>query len=137
MSWRENVIVPPEGRSVVGVKARVTGTEDLPAMRSVEAIVKDTDEIPDGGMVYKSTASDAAAPAALVLVYSSREDGQVASRCGRRMMAAYAELSRQPSPMCSGDPIRSAHYQDHNGRILATQQMAGSAAHNGKRKYGI
>ena len=38
-------MVPPEGRGVVGVKARVTGTEDLPAMRSNEAMTKDTDAI--------------------------------------------------------------------------------------------
>jgi hypothetical protein len=41
------VTVPPEGIGVVGVKARVTGTEDLPAMRSDEAMVKDTDETRD------------------------------------------------------------------------------------------
>ena len=39
-------MVPPEGIGVVGVKARVMGTDDLPAMRSDDAIVKDTDEIP-------------------------------------------------------------------------------------------
>ncbi len=33
-----SVTVPPEGRSVVGVKANVMGTEGLPAMRSVEFI---------------------------------------------------------------------------------------------------
>ncbi len=38
------VKVPPEGIGVVGVKARVKGTDDLPAMRSDEAMVKDTDE---------------------------------------------------------------------------------------------
>ena len=38
-------MVPPEGRSVVGVKERVTGTEALPAMRSDEAMTKDTDLI--------------------------------------------------------------------------------------------
>ena len=37
-------MVPPEGIGVVGVKARVTGTDDLPAMRSDEAMMKDTDE---------------------------------------------------------------------------------------------
>jgi hypothetical protein len=41
------VIVPPEGIGLVGVKARVTGTDDLPAMRSDEAIMKDTDETRD------------------------------------------------------------------------------------------
>ena len=35
-------MVPPEGRGVVGVKERVTGTEALPAMRSDEAMTKDT-----------------------------------------------------------------------------------------------
>ena len=40
-------MVPPEGIGVVGVKARVTGTDDLPAMRSDEAMVKDTDETRD------------------------------------------------------------------------------------------
>jgi hypothetical protein len=38
------VMVPPEGIGVVGVKARVTGTDDLPAMRSDEAMMNDTDE---------------------------------------------------------------------------------------------
>jgi hypothetical protein len=38
------VMVPPEGIGVVGVNARVTGTENLPTMRSDEAIAKDTDE---------------------------------------------------------------------------------------------
>jgi len=41
------VMVPPEGIGVVAVKARVTGTDDLPAMRSDEAMVKDTDETRD------------------------------------------------------------------------------------------
>jgi hypothetical protein len=36
-------MVPPAGRGVAGVKDRVTGTEALPAMRSVEAIANDTD----------------------------------------------------------------------------------------------
>jgi len=36
------VMVPPEGRGVVGVKERVTGTEALPAMRSDEAMTNDT-----------------------------------------------------------------------------------------------
>ena len=36
-------MVPPEGIGVVGVKARVTGTEDLPETRSDEAMVKETD----------------------------------------------------------------------------------------------
>ena len=40
-------MVPPEGIGVVGVKARVTGTDDLRAMRSDEAMVKDTDETRD------------------------------------------------------------------------------------------
>ena len=35
-------MVPPEGRGVVGVKERVTGTEALPAMRSNEAMTNDT-----------------------------------------------------------------------------------------------
>ena len=39
------MMVPPEGRRVVGVKERVTGTEDLPAMRSDEAMANDTDLI--------------------------------------------------------------------------------------------
>ena len=38
-------MVPPEGRGVVGVKERVTGTEALPAMRSNEAMTNDTDLI--------------------------------------------------------------------------------------------
>ena len=38
-------MVPPEGRGVVGVKERVTGTEALPATRSDEAMSKDTDLI--------------------------------------------------------------------------------------------
>jgi hypothetical protein len=38
------VMVPPMGTAEVGVKARVTGTEDLPTMRLEEAIVRDTDE---------------------------------------------------------------------------------------------
>jgi hypothetical protein len=37
------VMVPPEGTVEVGVKARVMGTEDLPTMRSEEAMVKYTD----------------------------------------------------------------------------------------------
>ncbi len=37
-------MVPPLGIGFVGVNARVTGTEDLPAMRSDEAMVKDTNE---------------------------------------------------------------------------------------------
>jgi len=49
------VMVPPEGRSVVGVKARLMDTEDLPARRSDDAMTNDTDETRDGGMVYKST----------------------------------------------------------------------------------
>ena len=48
-------MVPPEGRGVVGVKERVTGTEALPAMRSDEAMSNDTDETRYRGMVYKST----------------------------------------------------------------------------------
>ena len=48
-------MVPPEGRGVVGVKERVTGTEALPAMRSDEATTNDTDQTRDRGMVYKST----------------------------------------------------------------------------------
>jgi len=36
-------MVPPEGRGVVGVKARVTSTEALPARRSDEAMTNDTD----------------------------------------------------------------------------------------------
>ena len=35
-------MVPPEGRGVVGVKERVTGTEALPAMRSDDAMINDT-----------------------------------------------------------------------------------------------
>ena len=35
-------MVPPEGRGVVGVKERVTGTEALPLMRSDEAMTNDT-----------------------------------------------------------------------------------------------
>ena len=38
-------MVPPEGRGVVGVKERVTGTEALPAMRSDEAMTNDTNVI--------------------------------------------------------------------------------------------
>ena len=38
-------MVPPEGRGVAGVKARVTGTEALPVMRSDEAMSNDTDVI--------------------------------------------------------------------------------------------
>ena len=38
-------MVPPEGRGVVGVKERVTGTEALPAMRSDEAMTNDTNLI--------------------------------------------------------------------------------------------
>ena len=38
-------MVPPEGRGVVGVKERVTGTEALPAMRSDEAMSNNTDVI--------------------------------------------------------------------------------------------
>ena len=37
-------MVPPEGMTDVGVKARVTGTEDLPTTRSEDATVKETDE---------------------------------------------------------------------------------------------
>jgi hypothetical protein len=37
-------MVPPVGIGVVGVKARVTGTEDLPETRSDEAMVKETDK---------------------------------------------------------------------------------------------
>ena len=37
------VMVPPEGRGVVGVKERVTSTEALPAMRWDEAMTNDTD----------------------------------------------------------------------------------------------
>jgi hypothetical protein len=37
-------MVPPEEIGVVGVKARVTGTEDLPMIRSDKAMVNDTDE---------------------------------------------------------------------------------------------
>ena len=36
------VMVPPEGRAVVGVKERVTGTEALPAMRSDGAMANIT-----------------------------------------------------------------------------------------------
>ena len=36
------VMVPPEGRGVVGVKERATGTEALPAMRSDDAMTNDT-----------------------------------------------------------------------------------------------
>ena len=38
-------MVPPEGRGVVGVKERVTGTEALPVMRSDGAMPNDTDVI--------------------------------------------------------------------------------------------
>ncbi len=48
-------MVPPEGRGVVGVKERVTGTEALPAMRSDEAMSNNTDETRYRGVVYKST----------------------------------------------------------------------------------
>ena len=34
-------MVPPEGMGVIGVKESVTGTEDLPAMRSHELITKE------------------------------------------------------------------------------------------------
>ena len=37
-----SVMVPPEGRGVVGVKERVTGTEALPAMRSDGAMANNT-----------------------------------------------------------------------------------------------
>ena len=37
-------MVPPEGIEVVGVKARVTGTDDLPAMRSMGEMTKETDD---------------------------------------------------------------------------------------------
>ena len=47
-------MVPPEGRGVVGVKERVTGTEALPAMRSEVAMTNDTDETRYRGMGYKS-----------------------------------------------------------------------------------
>jgi hypothetical protein len=40
-------MVPPEGIGLVGVKTRVTGTDDFPAVRSDEAMVKDTDETRD------------------------------------------------------------------------------------------
>ena len=48
-------MVPPEGRGVVGVKERVTGTEALPAMRSDDAMTNDTNKTRYMGMVYKST----------------------------------------------------------------------------------
>ena len=35
--------MPPEGTAVVGVKERVMGTDDLPTIRSKDAMVKDTD----------------------------------------------------------------------------------------------
>jgi hypothetical protein len=38
-------MVPPEGMAAVTVKVRVMGTEDLPATRSEEAMVNETDEI--------------------------------------------------------------------------------------------
>ena len=37
-------MVPPEEMAVAGVKARETGTEVLPTMRSTEAMVNETDE---------------------------------------------------------------------------------------------
>jgi hypothetical protein len=36
------VIVPPEGRGVVGVNTSVKGTDDFPATRSDDAMTKDT-----------------------------------------------------------------------------------------------
>jgi hypothetical protein len=55
--------VPPEGRSVVGVKANVTGIEVLPEMRSVEAMVNDTDAtrpnmLPDATAVDATVSDD-------------------------------------------------------------------------------
>ena len=41
------MMVPPEGMGVVGVKPRVTGTEDLPATRSDEAMANDNMETCD------------------------------------------------------------------------------------------
>ena len=38
------VIVPPEGMAVAGVNDREMGTEDLPTMRSKDAMEKETDE---------------------------------------------------------------------------------------------
>ncbi len=38
--------MPPEGTAVVGVKERVMGTDDLPTIRSEDAMVKDTDDTP-------------------------------------------------------------------------------------------
>ena len=38
------MMVPPEGMSVAGVKASVTGTGDLPATRSDDVMLKNTEE---------------------------------------------------------------------------------------------
>jgi len=48
-------MVPPEGMGVVGVKARVTGTEDLFMTLSDEAMLKPISRIkPDGVAVASS-----------------------------------------------------------------------------------
>jgi hypothetical protein len=39
-----SVMVPPEGITVFVVKAKETGTNDLPTMRSKEAMIKETDD---------------------------------------------------------------------------------------------
>ncbi len=38
-----SVIVPPEGRGVVGVNTSVKGTDDFPATRSDDAMTKETE----------------------------------------------------------------------------------------------
>ena len=49
-------MVPPEEMAVDGVKARETETEDLPTMRSEEAMVKTTDETREGYIPPDDTA---------------------------------------------------------------------------------
>jgi hypothetical protein len=39
-----SVMVPPEGKVVLAVKLKETGTKDLPTMRSEEAMIKESDE---------------------------------------------------------------------------------------------
>jgi hypothetical protein len=51
-------MVPPEGMGVVGVKARVTGTEDLFMTLSDEAMLKPISPIqPDGAAVASSSSA--------------------------------------------------------------------------------
>ncbi len=46
-------MVPPEEMAVAGVKARETGTEDLPTMRSEEAMVNETVTIASYDTVFE------------------------------------------------------------------------------------